>query len=228
LSSPALMRLMNMAVQQGSLPRKRPGTTWKMTDKEDKRVEQHAAELLELFYPIHYRGNMAVEDAMRGKLTRKEAAIIWLIHSAGEDGSEMRRKEIVARLQDWFDVSSPAVTKALRHMARPPLSLVRLVEDAASGREKRVRFTSQGQRFVVGMIARGQDFLRKVVEQLPDQQVRDGIEFLRAGVAAYERVHAQAGNADARGLPGKVRSPGKLALDLCDESDPQLIGPNPS
>jgi DNA-binding MarR family transcriptional regulator len=186
----------------------------KMTEKDYKQVEQHAAELLELFYPIHYRGNMAVEDAMRGKLTRKEAAIIWLIRSAGEAGSEMRRKEIVARLQDWFDVSSPAVTKALRHMARPPLSLVRLVEDAASGREKRVRLTPQGQRFVLAMIARGQDFLRKVVEQLPDQQVREGIEFLRAGVAAYERVHAQAASAEAKGLPGKGRSPAKLAGNL--------------
>jgi DNA-binding MarR family transcriptional regulator len=152
---------------------------------------------------------MAVEDAMRGKLTRKEAAIIWLIRSAGEGGIEMRRKEIVARLQDWFDVSSPAVTKALRHMARPPLSLVRLVEDAASGREKRVRLTTQGQRFVLGMITRGQDFLYKVVEQLPSQQVRDGIEFLRAGVAAYERVHAQATNLETKG-PGKTRLSGRV------------------
>ena len=62
----------------------------KMTEKENKQLEQHAAELLELFYPVHYRGNMAVEDAMRGKLTRKEAAIMWLIRSAGEDGTEMR------------------------------------------------------------------------------------------------------------------------------------------
>jgi DNA-binding MarR family transcriptional regulator len=183
-------------------------------EEKDKRAEQHAAELLELFYPIHYRGNMAVEDAMRAKLTRKEAAIIWLIRSAGEDGSEMRRKEIVARLQDWFDVSSPAVTKALRHMARPPLNLVRLVEDAASGREKRVRLTPQGQRFVLGMITRGQDFLRKVVEQLPDQQVRDGIEFLRAGIAAYERVHAQAANFDNKSLPGKGRAPVKPPANL--------------
>jgi DNA-binding MarR family transcriptional regulator len=189
-----------------------------MTGKEDKQAEQHAVELLELFYPIHYRGNMAVEDAMRGKLTRKEAAIIWLIHSAGEDGNEMRRKEIVARLQDWFDVSSPAVTKALRHMARAPLNLVRLVEDAASGREKRVRLTPQGQRFVLGMITRGQDFLRRVVEQLPDQQVRDGIEFLRAGVAAYERVHAEAASPDPKALAGKGRVPGKLPSNLRDES----------
>jgi DNA-binding MarR family transcriptional regulator len=166
---------------------------------------------------------MAVEDAMRGKLTRKEAAIIWLIRSAGEDGSEMRRKEIVSRLQDWFDVSSPAVTKALRHMARPPLSLVRLVEDAASGREKRVRLTPQGQRFVLGMITRGQDFLQKVVEQLPDQQVRDGIEFLRAGVAAYERVHAEA-SVNGKGLLGKARSPAKPSANLQDEA-PAPINP---
>ncbi|MBV8773740.1 MAG: winged helix-turn-helix transcriptional regulator [Deltaproteobacteria bacterium] len=179
-----------------------------MTEKEDQQLEQHAAELLELFYPVHYRGNMAVEDAMRGKLTRKEAAIMWLIRSAGEDGSEMRRKEIVARLQDWFDVSSPAVTKALRHMSRPPLSLVRLLEDAASGREKRVRLTPQGQRFVLGMVARGQEFLRRVVRQLPDHQVRDGIEFLRAGVAAYEHIHAERPHANGKNLSDSLRRHG--------------------
>ena len=197
-----------------------------MTEKEDKQAD-YAAELLELFYPIHYRGNMAVEDAMRGKLTRKEAAIIWLIRSAGEDGSEMRRKEIVARLQDWFDVSSPAVTKALRHMARAPLSLVRLVEDATSGREKRVRLTPQGHRFVLGMISRGQDFLQKVVEQLPDQQVRDGIEFLRAGVAAYERVHAEAASADLKNQSGKARSPVKLSTTTHDETSAPINGSEP-
>jgi hypothetical protein len=99
-------------------------------------------------------------------------------------------------------------------MARPPLSLVRLVEDAGSGREKRVRLTAHGQRFVLGMIVRGQDFLLKVVDQLPDQQVREGIEFLRAAVAAYERVHAQAASAEAKGLTGKGRSPVKLTGNL--------------
>jgi len=174
--------------------------------KEEKRTEQYAAALLELFYPIHYRGNMAVEDAMRGPLTRKEAAIIWLIRSAGEGGSEMRRKQIVARLQDWFEVSSPAITKALRHMTHPPLSLVRLVEDADSAREKRVRLTPQGQRFVLGMVTRGRDFLRKVVEQLPDQQVRDGIDYLRAGIAAFERVHAESTNLNGKSISAKSRS----------------------
>ena len=174
--------------------------------KEERRTEQYAAALLELFYPIHYRGNMAVEDAMRGPLTRKEAAIIWLIRSAGEGGLEMRRKQIVARLQDWFEVSSPAVTKALRHMTRPPFSLVRLVEDADSAREKRVRLTPQGQRFVLGMVARGRDFLRQVVEQIPEQQVREGIDYLRAGIAANERVHAESTNLNGKIIPAKARS----------------------
>jgi DNA-binding MarR family transcriptional regulator len=174
--------------------------------KEERRTEEYAAALLELFYPIHYRGNMAVEDAMRGPLTRKEAAIIWLIRSAGEGGLEMRRKQIVARLQNWFEVSSPAVTKALRHMMRPPLSLVRLVEDAESAREKRVRLTPQGQRFVLGMVARGRDFLRQVVEQIPEQQVREGIAYLRAGIAANERVHAESTTLNGKSGSTKSRS----------------------
>ena len=155
-------------------------------------AEQQAADLLELFYPVHYRGNMAVEDAMRGELTRKQAAILWLIRSAGGDnGRRMRRKEVVQRLQDWFDVSSPAITQALRRMARPPLGLVRLVEDADSGREKRVILTAKGERFILTMVERGRGFLCKVVEQLPKDQANMGIEFLRAGVGAFERVHAK-------------------------------------
>ncbi|HEX4209083.1 MAG TPA: winged helix DNA-binding protein [Candidatus Binataceae bacterium] len=155
-------------------------------------AERQAADLLELFYPIHYRGNMAVEDAMRGDLTRKQAAIMWLIRSAGSDrGRSMRRKEIVARLQDWFDITSPAVTQALRQMANAPFGLVRLVEDAQSGREKRVILTAKGERFLAGMVERGRDFLRKLVEQLPENQVSGGVQFLRAAIAAYEHVHAE-------------------------------------
>lgn len=151
-----------------------------------------AADLLELFYPVHYRVNMAVEDAMRGPLTRKQAAILWLIRSAGSDnGRWMRRKEIVVRLQDWFEVTSPAITQTLSRMARRPLSLVRVVGDDASAREKKVLLTPRGERFVSTMVKRGRDFLRELVEQLPDDQVAGGIEFLRAGIVAFERVHGQ-------------------------------------
>ena len=129
---------------------------------------------------------------MRGNLTRKQAAIMWLIRSAGsDDGRSMRRKDVVARLQDWFDVTSPAVTQALRQMASPPFGLVRLVEDANSGREKRVILTAKGERFLAGMVERGREFLRKVAVQLPEEQVTKGVEFMRAAIAAYERLHEQ-------------------------------------
>jgi DNA-binding MarR family transcriptional regulator len=154
-------------------------------------AERHAADLLELFYPVHYRGNMAVEEAMRGELSRKQAAILWLIRSAGnEGGRSMRRKEIVLRLQDWFDVSSPAITQALRRMARPPMGLVRLVEDADSAREKRVILTLKGEEFIQMMVERGRAFLQSLMRQLPGAGVSGGIEFLRAAVAAVERVHS--------------------------------------
>jgi hypothetical protein len=44
-------------------------------------------ELLELFYPVHYRSGIAFEDAMHGgQLTRKQTAILWLIRFEGEQG----------------------------------------------------------------------------------------------------------------------------------------------
>src|SRR5262249_38308380 len=107
-----------------------------------------------------------------------------------DEGRSMRRKEIVLRLQDWFDVSSPAITQALRRMARPPMGLVRLVEDADSGREKRVILTPKGEEFIRTMVERGHAHIRLMVEQLSEVQVSGGIDFLRAAIAAVERVHA--------------------------------------
>jgi DNA-binding MarR family transcriptional regulator len=190
-------------------------------ESETIAVERNACELLELFYPIHYKGSMAVEDAMRGELTRKQAAILWLIRSAGtENGRCMRRKEIVLRLQDWFDVSSPAITQALRGMARPPLSLVRLLEDSASAREKRVLLTAKGERFISTMAQRGRVFLQQVTEQLAEHQLRSGIEFLRAGVAAFERVNLQNYINDKRPAQmrrkGSRRFPTARAENNCD------------
>jgi DNA-binding MarR family transcriptional regulator len=179
-------------------PTREPQTHRQASERQTRRqgsesqIRRHAGELLELFYPIHFQSNMAAEDAMRGELTRKQAAILWLIHSTGsENGRCLRRKEIVARLQDWFDVSGPAVTQGLRSMARPPLGLVRLVEDADSGREKRVFLTLKGERFVETMVERGRRFIQKmVVEHMPPDQVTKSIEFLRAGMEAFERASA--------------------------------------
>jgi len=176
-------------------------------DGHTSAAARQAAELLELLYPLHYRGNVAVEDAMRGELTRKQAAILWLIRSEAEISGGMRRKDIFHKLQELFEITSPAVTKALRGMMRPPLQLVRLAENAESGREKMVFLTVKGERFLATMVARGHDFLRQLVEQttteLSTEQIDSGIRFLRAAVRGYEQLHN--GNA-AR---GKARREGR-------------------
>jgi DNA-binding MarR family transcriptional regulator len=158
-------------------------------------AQRQAADLLELFYPVHYKSNMALEDAMRGHLTRKQAAIMWLIRSEGMNGHGMRRKDIERLLQDWFDVSSPAITKALRAMAGPPLDLVRMIEAADSGREKRIFLTPKGERFLLKMVERGRSFLLRLLaqlaERLSEREVDYGIRFLREGIAASERISAQ-------------------------------------
>src|SRR5215813_11574461 len=95
--------------------------------------ENPAAVLLEFFYPFHYKGGMALEDTLRcGQLSRKQVAILWLIRSEGEPGKRMRRKDIERLIQTWFEVTSSAITKALRGMARPPLNLMQIVEDRQS------------------------------------------------------------------------------------------------
>jgi DNA-binding MarR family transcriptional regulator len=103
----------------------------------------------------------------------------------------MRRKEIERLIQTWFEVSSSAITKALRGMARSPLSLVQVVEDPHSGREKQVFLTPKGERFLLSMVTQGQKFLQRIVEQLSEETVSNGIEFLRQATAVFERVRAE-------------------------------------
>src|SRR5262249_12412344 len=106
---------------------------------QTRTTEGLDAELLELSYPLPYKSGIGLEDSMRaGRLTRKQVAILWLIRSEGEQGCRMARKEIERLLATWFEISSSAITKALRGMARPPLGLVQIIEDPQSGREKQV------------------------------------------------------------------------------------------
>jgi len=154
--------------------------------------ENPAAALLEFFYPFHYKGGMALEDALRcGQLSRKQVAILWLMRCEGEQGKRMRRKDIERSIQTWFEVSSSAITKALRSMARPPLSLVQLVEDPQSAREKQVRLTAKGERFLATMVAEGQRFEQQIVDQLTPEEVSFGIHFLQRAMAALAHALSQ-------------------------------------
>lgn len=150
-------------------------------------AETAAGQLLEFFYPIHYKAGMALEDAMRrGRLTRTQVAILWLIRAEGEAGATMRRKDIERRIRLWFEITSSAITKAIRGMARAPLGLVSVVEDPHSAREKRIVLTARGKRFQTAMLAEGRSFLKGIITQLSEEDVKHGIRFLREAIIALE------------------------------------------
>lgn len=150
-----------------------------------------AAELLEFFYPIHYKLGMTLEDALRrGQLTRKQVAILWLIRSEGGPEHCLPRKEIERLLTTWLEVTGSAITKALRAMARPPLNLVRLVEDPHSGREKLVSLTAKGEQFLLSMIEAGQQYVQEIANHLSEEELRAGIHFLSQVTAALAQIRA--------------------------------------
>ena len=163
----------------------------KAAARDIQEVTDPAAEILEFFYPIHYKLGMALEDVLRGgQLTRKQVAILWLMRAEGEQGRRMRRKDIERLITTWLEVSSSAITKALRSMARPPLSLVQVLEDPRSGREKQVLLTAKGQRFLAAMVEQGIQFMRGLTAHLSEDEVRRGIQFLRQGTIALEQQRA--------------------------------------
>lgn len=150
-----------------------------------RKVPADAAhQFLELYYPIHYKAGIGVEDALRGTdLSRHQTAILWLIHSQGTDGKQMSRKAIVAALSNWFEISNAAITKALRGMCIAPLELVRQDEDPQSGREKLVSLTPRGETHLGEMIERGTAYVQLIVDGLNDAQIVNGIDF-------FERITA--------------------------------------
>ncbi len=167
-----------------------------VTARELSAQTDAAVEFLEFFYPIHYKLGMALEDALRsGKLTRKQVAILWLIRSEGKAG-HMRRKDIEQRISTWFEVSSSAITKALRAMAKPPLGFVQVIEDPRSGREKQILLTAKGERFLSTMVAQGQDFIRTILEQLTDEEIRTGSHFLSRVTDVLDQRRAERGTSN--------------------------------
>tara|TARA_B110000046_G_C13008102_1_gene405326 strand:+ start:1318 stop:2478 length:1161 start_codon:yes stop_codon:yes gene_type:complete len=116
-----------------------------------------AKKLLDLFYPVHYVVGMKVEDTLRTNdlLNRHQVAVLWIIRSEGENGISMRRKNIENALTGWYETSSSAISKAVRALAKPPLSLVTIQEHPESAREKLVTLTAAGETFLLQMTNNG-------------------------------------------------------------------------
>jgi len=134
--------------------------------------EDAPQEFLELFFPIHYTIGMTVEDTLRSSiLTRQQTIILWLIQSEGENGMTMHRKEIVKSMSYWFELTSSAISKALRSLARSPLALVSITEDPNSGREKIVTLTPKGQKFLLQMMENGRGLIRRMTDAMTEDEV---------------------------------------------------------
>lgn len=185
--------------------------------EENARKSDRLADFLELFYPIHYKIGMALEDALRvGELTRKQVAILWLIRCEGKDGRSMRRKDIQRLLTTWFEISNSTITKALRSMSRAPLSLLRVLEDPRSGREKQIVLTAKGGRFLLTMVERGRAFLRPIIAELSQEETQEGLRFLKNVTSILERSLAagppgEGPLASRNGAPSPERNRKRLA-----------------
>jgi DNA-binding MarR family transcriptional regulator len=151
-----------------------------LADNNDGALRAEAPmRFLELFYPFHYRVGFAVEAALGGAaISRQQTVILWLIYSEGIDGRAMRRKDIEISITRWFDVTSSAISKAIRQMAQPDFGLLTILEDPASGREKIVTLTPKGERFLAEMIKNGVGHITKIVAGLTDEQIVSGMDFL--------------------------------------------------
>lgn len=174
-----LSRIKRQCPQQSHLMAK--SKTQTAAKSATQKKPNPAGEFLELFFPIHYTIGMAVEDSLRnGVLTRQQTIILWLIRSKGEDGGKwMRRKDIVKSMSSWFDLTNSAISKALRSIAKPPYNLISIQEDPDSGREKVVKVTAKGQKFINQMIGNAENLIEMFTEELSDQEISEGVRFFK-------------------------------------------------
>jgi len=119
--------------------------------------DEAARTLLNLFFRIHFIVGMKVNDTLRtfDTLNRHQVAVLWTIRSEGINGRSMRRKYIENVMTGWYDISSSAISKAIRAIAKPPLGLITIEEHPQSAREKLVSLTPRGEEFVHAMVQNG-------------------------------------------------------------------------
>lgn len=154
-------------------------------------VSQSSRDFLDLFYPVHYKVGIGIEDALRGgRLTRHQVAILWLIKCEGVGGCRITRKEIELSITSWFELQNSAISKALRVMAKEPLELLEIREHPVSGRERLVCLTPKGLEELDRMIERGRQFMQSMVNLLSKDEAAQGVHFLSRVSDIIDQVDA--------------------------------------
>lgn len=137
-------------------------------------------DVLSYFYPAHYRLGMEMEAAMsQGRIGRKQSALLWLIHTRSAAGAWVTRKEIEAELSNWFEISNSKISRMIRELSAAPMDLIEVAETPESGREKMLRLTPEGARFVDGMVGAAVDYLTAKLGHLSPDQLKWGLQFFR-------------------------------------------------
>lgn len=150
---------------------------------------RHSSETLDTaltyFFPVHYQVGVEVEKLMcQGRLSRQEAAIIWLIASEADDDGWVRRRVIERALSSWFDSSNSRVSQMLRRLASLPTGLIVQIENPASGREKLIRLSEAGKIFFESMRGVGIDYFSAYLSHLSQHELERGARFFRQAFGA--------------------------------------------
>lgn len=148
------------------------------------RPTRHSLEtlsnMLTFFYPIHYQVGMELETRMcQGKLSRQQAAIIWLIKSESGENGWVRRRVVEQALGSWFESSNSRVSQLLKELSNPPLALIVQIENPASGREKLITLTDAGSDFFESMRQAGINYFSSYFSHLRPEELKWGIHFLK-------------------------------------------------
>ena len=83
----------------------------------------------------------------------------------------MERKLIEQTLKDWLEITSSSVSKAIRSLTDPPLNILTINENPASGREKIVCLTAEGKKVVQDMLSNGRDYLQDLIAELSEEEI---------------------------------------------------------
>ena len=137
-----------------------------------------------LFYPIHYRFGMKLERRMcLTRLSRQQAAVIWVIHSEADEHGWVRRRTIELALHSWFECCNSRVSRLIKELACAPLHLIVQRGSPASKREKVIALTEAGRNFFSGMQQAGEAFFSEYFSHMSHEELLWGHRFMSKAFA---------------------------------------------
>lgn len=147
-------------------------------------LEDAVAPVVGLFYPIHYRFGMRLERGMcQARLSRQQAAVIWVIHSEADEDGWVRRRTIELALHSWFECCNSRVSRLIKELSCATLQLIVQRGSPTSKREKVIALTEAGRNFFSGMQQAGEAFFADYFSHMRHEELRWGQQFMSKAFA---------------------------------------------